>query len=421
MKSTSSHKNKSSSDDSEDIDNYRNALTTSLNNLSNNDEDNIGPTDDRIEFVKKILGNDNLINMIDFTNKNDKDLITLNKKILDVKELFGSMNVKLKYLKSGATGHTFKASSKIDKNIAFAVKVCAYPKDEYGSMNNISRPENAELRMIKLLSQFVINKNTPHIVLPIGSFNTSIINFVKIPKNIIDLESRENKSYKKFIIKYKKGKFEDFVSILISEWCNGGDLLDYLRKNCDKLKLKEWVIIFFQLLFTLARIQQKYPTFRHNDLKANNILVRLSNTKDINKDNRYHYSLDDKATFFIPDINLQIGIWDYDFASIDGIIENNKVNAEWTKKINVSKNENKYYDVHYFFNTLISKEFLPNFYTSAPEEIIKFIHRVVPKKYRTGEKYVTKKGRILTDNEYLTPYKIIMEDKLFDKYRFKNV
>jgi hypothetical protein len=107
----------------------------------------------------------------------------LNKKILDVKELFISMKVKLKYLKSGTTGHTFKAISKIDKNVAFAVKVCAYPKDDYGAMNNLSRPENAELRMLKLLSYFVIKRCTPHFVLPIGTFNTSITNFITVPKN----------------------------------------------------------------------------------------------------------------------------------------------------------------------------------------------------------------------------------------------
>ena len=41
-------------------------------------------------------------------------------------------------------------------------------------MFNVKRPENAELLMLRLLSQFVKNKQTPHIVLPITTFNTSI-------------------------------------------------------------------------------------------------------------------------------------------------------------------------------------------------------------------------------------------------------
>ena len=158
----------------EESDTYQNALMTSLIALSNNkksdnntnsdENDDKKPTENRIEFVKNILDGNKLKPMVDFDNC-DTETITstrLNKKILDVKQLFTSMNIKLKYLKSGTTGHTFKAISKINKDVAFAVKVCAYPKDDYGGMNNLSRPENAELRMLKLLSYFVIKKCTPH-------------------------------------------------------------------------------------------------------------------------------------------------------------------------------------------------------------------------------------------------------------------
>lgn len=415
----------------EESDTYQNALMTSLIALSNNkksdnntnsdENDDKKPTENRIEFVKNILDGNKLKPMVDFDNC-DTETITstrLNKKILDVKQLFTSMNIKLKYLKSGTTGHTFKAISKINKDVAFAVKVCAYPKDDYGAMNNLSRPENAELRMIKLLSYFVIKRCTPHLVLPIGTFNTSITNFIKVPKNIIDLDDEKNDMYKKFINRYNEGEFEDFVSVLISEWCNGGDLLDYIRKNYINMTLKHWVIIFFQILFTLALIHQKYPAFRHNDLKANNILVQITNIKKDQPNCRYRYNIGN-IKFIIPNINLQVGIWDFDFACINGIIENNKVNAEWTKKINISKKENKYYDMHYFFNTLISKRFFPQFYHGGvPEEIIEFIHRVVPEKYRNGSPNVNKKGRIQVDVEYLTPYRVIMEDPIFAKYRYR--
>ena len=334
-----------SSDEDNLSDTYQSALMSSLIALSNNkksdnstntdENDDKKPTENRIEFVKNILDGNKLKPMVDFDNCDTESITNtrLNKKILDVKQLFTSMNIKLKYLKSGTTGHTFKAISKINKDVAFAVKVCAYPKDDYGAMNNLSRPENAELRMIKLLSYFVIKRCTPHLVLPIGTFNTSITNFIKVPKNIIDLDDEKNEMYKKFINRYNDGEFEDFVSVLISEWCNGGDLLDYIRKNYTNMTLKHWVIIFFQILFTLALIHQKYPAFRHNDLKANNILVQITNIKKDQPNCRYRYNIGN-IKFIIPNINLQVGIWDFDFACINGIIENNKVNAEWTKKIN---------------------------------------------------------------------------------------
>ena len=62
--------------------------------------------------------------------------------------------------------------------------------------------------------------------------------------------------YKKFVERYNDGEFEDFVSVLISEWCNGGDLLDYIRKNYATMTLKQWIVIIFQILFTLARVHQ---------------------------------------------------------------------------------------------------------------------------------------------------------------------
>lgn len=413
-----------SSDSNEEItDIYQNALMSSLIALSNKNEESDEdkkPTETRINFVKNLLDGNKLKPMINFDNFDTETAMNtrLNKKIMDARELFMSMNVRLKYLKSGTTGHTFKAISKIDQNVAFAVKVCAYPKDDYGGMNNLSRPENAELRMLKLLSYFVVKKSTPHFVLPIGTFNTSITNFIKVSKKI-DLNDDKNEMYRKFVERYHEKEFEDFVSVLISEWCTGGDLLDYIRKNYTTMRKKDWIVIFFQILFTLAIIQRDYPTFRHNDMKANNILVQLDNIKT-NTRSGYLYNLDN-VSFVLPNINLQIKIWDFDFACIDGVIENNKVNADWTKKINITKKENKYYDMHYFFNTLISKRFFPQFYEGkVPQEIIDFVHRIIPEEYRNGSQYVNKKSRIQVDNEYTTPLKVILKDPLFEKYRYYN-
>jgi hypothetical protein len=430
--------NKNSDDDTsdKDSDSYKTVLMSSLLALSNKNKitdnedsqstditNDLKPTESRIEFVKRVLDGTKLKPMINF-DQCDTEIATsarLGKKIMDDKKLFSSMNVKLKYVKSGTTGHTFKAVSKVDKNISLAVKVCAYPKDDYGAIGNIKRPENTELRMIRCLGTLVAKGSTPHIVLPVGMLNTSIKNFIKIPKELIDLDDDKNEMYKTFIERYHNDEFEEFVSVLISEWCTGGDLLDYIRKNYQNMNLRQWKVIFFQLLFTLALIHKKYPAFRHNDMKANNILVQLTNLKKNNRNKVYRYNMDD-TKFLIPDIDMLVKIWDFDFACIAGTIENNKVNAKWTKKINISNKENKYYDIHYFFNTLSSKRFFPDFYNGGvPNEIVQFVQRVIPQKFRHGSKYVNKKGRIQVDTEYTTPYKLIMEDELFSKYRYKNI
>lgn len=377
------------------------------------------PIESRIEFVRDILDGKTLKSMVDFDDASTESMndMRLNKKIIDARNLFMSMNVKLRYLKSGTTGHTFKAISKDGSGREFAVKVCAYPKDNYGAMNNLRRPENAELRMLKLLSNFVIRRGTPHFVLPIGTFNTSITNFIRVPKNVIDIEDPRNEMYRIFVERYHENEFEDFVSVLISEWCNGGDLLDYVRHNYQTMTLRTWKVIFFQILFTLTVIHDEYPSFRHNDLKANNVLIELTAIEGPDKVFRYHM---DDVCFTIPNDNIQTKIWDFDFACIGGLIENNKVNSRWTKRLNITRDRNMYYDMHYFFSTLSSKRFFKHFRDGgAPPEIVEFVDRIVPEHLSIGSPNVNRKGRLLYDIEYTTPYRVIMTDPLFKKYRSK--
>jgi serine/threonine protein kinase len=215
-----------------------------------------------------------------------------------------------------------------------------------------------------------------------------------------------------------KGDFYNDVSVLISEWANGGDLLDYIRDNYKNMKLKEWKVIFFQILSVLAVIHKKYPAFRHNDLKPNNILVQTSEIK--NKSLRFRYVINGHE-YYIPDIGVQIKLWDFDFACIPGLIENLKVSSEWTDKINIKPEQNKYYDVHYFFNTFTRKGFFNEFWTvpEIPQEVKDFVRRVVPIKYSEG-KYVSERGRILHNKEYVTPEILLTQDVFFSKMRRKN-
>ena len=384
---------------------------------------------ERLDFIKFLLEDTDLKPMINFKDneehyyKDNNILNLLEKKSKSFKTTIKQIGGKLLYVKSGTTGHTFKGISYPDKNnldlcINYAVKVVAYPKKEnYGDIKDSSRPENAELLMLKILSSFVVNNQTPHIVLPISTFNTNINIFVSLTKNNIIT----NKKYDQFVEKCKNNDFHDTVSVLISEWADGGDLLDFLRENYNKLSVREWRVLFFQILSVLAVIQTKYPAFRHNDLKANNILLQKINNVD--KNNIYKYNINE---YYVPNIGLRIKLWDFDFACIPGEIENSKVVADWTDRINVKPELHPYYDVHYFFNTLTSKNFIPN-YKKIPEEIQQFMERVVPKCVKNGTNS-TERGRLLLDYDeilqmpeikYKTPEDIIKYDPLFAKMRPK--
>ena len=349
------------------------------------------------------------------TNDSNRDMRSIiNKKKFDFYKVIGEIGGKLRYIKSGTTGHTFKGIIITENGVAinYGVKVVAYPKKErYGDLNDVRRPENAELMMIRLLSYFVVKKQTPHIVLPIGTFYTNITPFINLIKD--DCVDTDNKRYQEFIDKHNNGEYYDTVSILISEWANRGDLLEFIKKNYKEFTTLHWKVIFFQIISVLAVIQSKFPSFRHNDMKANNVLIH----KIAQRGTIFSYVVC-KKKYFVPNIGYQIKLWDFDFACIPGIVENAKVSAKWTDEINVKPIQNRYYDMHYFFNTLIKKGFFPELIEdpSISKEIKEFINRIVPPKYQYGE-YVTKRGRILANDEYLIPHNVLCTDPFFEEFR----
>ena len=380
---------------------------------------------DRINNIKNLTKGNTIDSIIDFRNAtetsfeyptNTDDIRELlPKKYIDIKKVMAQLGGKLLYIKSGSTGHTFKGvhpPPNDEKKEPYAVKVVAYPKKEnYGDMYNIKRPENTELLMIRLLSYFVINKQTPHIILPITTFNTSIKPFLNLAKeNIV-----KGKKFEQFVERYNKGDFYQNVSILISEWANGGDLLEYIKKNYKSMDLKEWRVIIFQILSVLAVIHNKYPSFRHNDMKANNILIHKNGTDSVIKN--YLYKINGQE-YIVPNIGLQIKLWDFDFASIDNLIYNAKVEAKWTTEINITPKQNRYYDIHYFFSTLSRKGFFPELLTApeVPNKVRDFISRVIPEHVRSG-KNVSERGRVLINDEIFTPDILLKTDDFFKSLR----
>lgn len=387
----------------------------------------------RIDIIKQILKGKKINSIINFDDPSTENFIgkcnddnsresydttvVLKKQLLDFPNVMSDIGSNLTYIKSGTTGHTFRGFTILNDNreIHYAVKIVAYPKKEkYGNITDICRPENAEIIMIKLLSYFIINKQTPHIILPLGTFNTDIKTFTNLIET--DIVSKDNEKYKEFEERYKKGDYYDNVSVLISEWADHGDLLDFIRKQYTNFSPMHWKVIFFQIISVLSIIQLKYPSFRHNDLKANNILIQ----KISNNTNKHKYIISN-TTYKIPNIGYIIKLWDFDFSCIPGLVDNEKVSSEWTKCINVTSEQNRYYDIHYFFNTLIKKGFFPQFLTdiNIPQDAKNFVNRIVPPKYRNG-KYIHKRGRILINKEFAIPNDILKHDIYFDEFRINN-
>ena len=88
-----------------------------------------------------------------FDNKTDNEETTttfLGKQYLDFFTVINKLNCKLEYVKSGSYGNVFRAINS-DTNEMYCVKIVAYAKKtEYGDEQNLQRPENSEICMLKL-------------------------------------------------------------------------------------------------------------------------------------------------------------------------------------------------------------------------------------------------------------------------------
>ena len=314
---------------------------------------------------------------------------------------------KIEFKKAGTTSMAFRI--KIGKH-KFALKVTAYKKtgDNGNNIANIKRPENVELRMSSILSSFVLDGYTPHINVCIGYCLCDIKEFICHP----DVPLSDKHKYSVFLQNYEKKQFEENVLVTISEWANAGDLHEFLKENHKDMTKLQWKIILFQVIFTLHIIHCKFPNFRHNDLKINNVLVNYEG-KYKNTNKKATYIATNNLHFSIP-LNTCISskIMDFDFSCIEKYVENEKVNTKWTDKINVNKQENKYYDIFFFFKTLtlyIDKAYIP-------DEILSFIYEIIPPDLSLSTQNCSEKGRLLINEEITNCYKILTHD-IFKEFR----
>ncbi len=345
--------------------------------------------DSRVNFANNILKDDfdNLIN-IQFENNNIGNITKLlkNKRTYDLNEIFGKIKCKLILTNITKKNIYFKGIINNEKTFNLKMSLCE-KKNEY----NIKRSENNEIIMSILLSKLVIKKKTPHIVLPIATFYTNINNFLKIPSKQI----KDKKKYNEFLNEYSNNNYSKKCSIIINEYSNLGTLVDFIKINFDTITLRMWRVIFFQIISLLSVLQSEYPTFRHNEFSPKILMVN----KIQKTDGKYSYKVCHNG-YIIDNIGYMIKLCDFDYAYIQNIIDNPKI-------INIENN--RYYDLHYFFCALISRDCCPEILTSSDTatQIKEFINRIIPYKYR----------RQMPNHEYLIPNDILMNDQLFGDFR----
>lgn len=155
-------------------------------------------------------------------------------------------------------------------------KYTKFNNDVCGDPNDPNRPEHIEHRIMHDFHR-KFSHQTPHIVAPCGDRTV-------------------------------QGR----TVVFLMERAQGKDLRAYLSEieSQEERDLCIWVALF-QVCYTLHVIHQVYPSFVHNDLHDQNVLIAEGRGTGVS-----HYQIG-RQSFFVPNI-VSVRIADFDFATICG-------------------------------------------------------------------------------------------------------
>lgn len=282
------------------------------------------------------------------------------------------------------------------KIFPFSLKIESYKNND--DLDKLGSNINTDSVISWVLSKLVFDKLTSNILLPILNFDVTLNNFENTFKNLLDFDKIKDdinlgKITDKFCIKIRENFFK----------------LTPLEKYFEENGYNKFKIIIFQILHTLAIIQDKYPNFRHNNLNLKSIFINSIESKDVTyKLNNLIYKLNG------VDLDIKIGNFEKSYL-------NKRIYSRSSKKIPLFEKKNRYFDIHYFLKSIDKNK--------LRSEDLDFVNTVLPKKYESMN-YLSKddelfKPKDLLNHKYFKNMEkktIIKEEKKFKgfKTRLKN-
>ena len=166
--------------------------------------------------------------------------------------------------------------------------------------------------------------------------------------------------------------------------------------------------IIFQVLFTLAILQEEFQGFRHNDIKIDNILLDCKNRK---QDLTFKF----KNKYWKINSNIPlVKISDFDYCNIPNKCKNLKVGTSFSKKFGCNLQSSKIYDVHLFLNSIYISR------SNQSTKIIKWLEKQLPLDIRGNNNDNVKYGRLkkpLQWEKILSSPKDLLNDKIFSQFK----
>ena len=231
------------------------------------------------------------INLIhDFLNNNINncysiDNIKINKiKLDDIRISDNKINEDL--LNQIFDNGQFQFLFEVNQELYFKIYSNSFPLIIKLSLNNLNKANNDSL-ITYILSEITLKEHI-NILLPILNLDVKLSSI----KKLLDIRSTEY---------FKDAKESKIIQIKLREGFNKISLSnEYINND----KHFNYNIFLFLIIFTLAKIKNKYPQFKHNNLILSNILIeeKLENKNEFKLDNLNYelpkYNFNPKITNF---------------------------------------------------------------------------------------------------------------------------
>ncbi len=268
------------------------------------------------------------------------------------------------------------------------------------------------------LTQLVLRQVTPHVCMLYGA--------------TVLAEPKHQAMIQKYIDKYKrkyKDEYLDMAKVIMTEWADEGDLDEYIKQHKATWSIETWRVLLFQMCAMLALIQEKIPSFRHNDLSLANILVQrtTTTTTEAAAAGYYKYVIGGKE-YFVPDIGFRVLLADFDYASIEAMgVTNEKLDTSTTRKFGTVPHKNASFDCQMMLNWLnmwALKLNKPRTYVGDNGETLfrvkEFIDSVIDQKYQGDTNRWLKYSRLRFGKKEipeLVPLYILESNAFFEPFR----
>jgi hypothetical protein len=245
-----------------------------------------------------------------------------------------------------------------------------------------------EPKLLQFLWTHLVETNvTPHLVAPLGGTHAIIEGTTVTQK---DEDKKIESSLVYFMEKATKGTVRAHLKRLM-----GGAHFDLVVR-----------VILFQLCYTLEAIFMRFPAFRHNDLKDDNVLLHVGPAQGHTK-----YVIHG-ITFCVPNVGVTVLVADLDFACIPGYMFDNYkvVEQEWeTPSYNINARRDHATDLACFVS------YVRNQFSSKMTRTLKDTLEGVWGKSRRDNGY---RSTYLDAVDLPTVEDVLVDTKLFEEFVF---